>query len=272
MRTKKPKSKTISMDKIKFTFYGDLLGISNLYLIDKAIAYQKLDQFYNDVYHYFHQFSRTFTTTELDIFLFSDSLFITGAKFETALSHLARLYYDLFAKQIFLRGVFVCGRLDFDPRITVRNLKKMLPKTDVLYRAITLEKTVKGARLLIEKELAKKILPNEWLTDELYQKNVVKINYPHDDIRRKIVLHKEWKSYEYLWPWSDGIGIHGVDIDSAMAMIMNPQKALSKLKTRVPSLVEEHYDETISLFTLSKIRRDITDSAFVKLRKKPKTP
>ena len=47
-----------------------------------------------------------------------------------------------------LRGAIVDKALEMDPRLTLDNFTKQLPKNDTLARAVSLEKTQKGARLL----------------------------------------------------------------------------------------------------------------------------
>ena len=178
-------------DNMDFTFHGDVLGTSNLFAIDMNLAISKLHIFYDAVYDVFNDSCHRFSEHELSIFLFSDSIFITGNKLRTTIENLAYLYRLLFWDQIFLRGATVGGRLEYEPRVELRNLTKKLPKDDVLYRSVALEKYAKGARLLVDTALAKILLPEAWLTDELYSQNVITHGLSMDDFRRRIVLHRE---------------------------------------------------------------------------------
>ncbi|MDH5186554.1 MAG: hypothetical protein OEZ20_06825 [candidate division WOR-3 bacterium] len=249
----------LDFDNIEFTFHGDLLGTSNLYQIDKDLAYNKLSSFYNTVWNIFNLISKKFDKSKLNIILFSDSIFITGCKLKITLEHLAKMYWELFKDQIFVRGAIVEGHLDFDPRLELSNLTKNLPKGDVLFRAVTLEKQVKGAHLLIEKQLAKKLLPEKWLTDELYSKNTLNPPYPRADFRRRIILHREWIAYEYLWTWlPDDTEEFLEGFSESAELKSNPEKTLTRISLRVPQIVSSHYEETRELFSMAKQRSKIT--------------
>jgi hypothetical protein len=85
---------------------------------------------------------------------------------------LHRVYVNLFYKGLLLRGAMVKGKLSFDPRLDTQNYEKKLPSDDTLARAVGLESKFKGARLIIENELANELLRtnrvNDWMTTEGY--------------------------------------------------------------------------------------------------------
>jgi hypothetical protein len=194
----------INLDNIPFTFYGDLLGVSNYYRIDADTAYEKLNFFYNETYDILGSIERIKSNNyDLQVFLFSDSIFITGTSLETTLRHLSYLYSILFQNSLLLRGAIVYDKLTFDPRIELRNMVKQLPKTDVLFRAVELEKRNKGARLVMEKKLAQMILPKKWYTTEGFIQERRDPRIPKDCIRRKIRTTPSWEAYEFLWPLID---------------------------------------------------------------------
>ncbi len=247
-----------NLENYDFTFHGDLLGISNLYSIDQTLANETLDVFYNLV---FSRFKEMANNNEAKIFIFSDSIFITGSKIEKTLNILGGLYYTLFSKNIFLRGALVRGKLKFDPRIELDNLIKQLPSTDVLYRAISLEKNVKGMRLLIEKEIAKEILPKEWLTEDKYKMNVGLSGYDKYDFRRKIILAREWNAYEYLWPlalkFSDAL-LGGIP-EFAKRILRNPREIIDEIMIQIPEDTRIHLEETKNLFDRASFRYKATN-------------
>lgn len=249
-------------DRIDFTFYGDLLGTSNFFSVNMDLAIDRLHYYYNTVFEIFKDVCQQFNKKELSIFLFSDSIFVTGDKLKTSILHLAHLYRLLFWKQIFLRGAMVNGRLEYEPRVELRNLTKKLPMGDVLFRAVALEKYAKGARLLIDKDLARILLPKEWLTDELYSKHVTTHSINNDDFRRRIVLHREWRSYEYLWPWKPGPRKYPRGDSEMVQLMRDPDTTLSRLAMRVPRVVSHHYIETKDLFEFAEQRRKLTEDAF----------
>lgn len=93
----------------------------------------------------------------------------------------------------------VGGLLDFESIIQLDNFKKELPRTDVLFRAVKLEKSYKGSRLLIEKELAQNILPSEWYyTFDEYEENVLihRDDTPVNSFKRKIAPNQDSLAYQ----------------------------------------------------------------------------
>ena len=60
-----------------------------------------------------------------------------------------------------LRGAMVEHALQKEPRVEAKHFRKFLPTNDTLARAVGLEKTVKGARLLIEPTLAARLLAGQ---------------------------------------------------------------------------------------------------------------
>jgi hypothetical protein len=255
--------KEIDVDNIEFTFFGDLLGISNLYRIETTLAKQKLDIFYNKV---FAKFKDMALAGEVRGFLFSDSLFITSKKLKTILVKLGDLYEELFENNILIRGAIVSGMLAFDPRVQLDNLPKAFPSTDVLFRVSSLEKSVNGMRLLIEKELATIILPKEWLTDELYKNNTILNSFDEYDFRRKIILTSEWNAYEYLWMCHlNPSEISEDPISNLMERLTrSPYEIINERIFQIPKAVRVHLEETKEIFERTGKRWKITHDTFKK--------
>src|SRR5882724_8928798 len=101
-----------------FTFYGDLLGISNAYKVSPDAAYEKLDRFYNLC---FQHLKSACSGNHARVNLFSDSIFFWGDNQRLALQLLKQLYVDLTSEGLLLRGAIVDGKLGFEPRFTVEN-------------------------------------------------------------------------------------------------------------------------------------------------------
>lgn len=231
-------------NRIPFTYYGDLLGVSNFYRIDAETAYQKLSFFYNETYLLFRELERV-DGYDLRIFLFSDSIFITGTLLEPTLRHLGYLYSVLFQNNLLLRGAIVHGELTFDPRLELSNMIKQLPEGDVLFRAVELEKRNKGARLVMEKRLAQMILPNKWFTTEGYFQTRIDPNIPTDSIKRKIRTTPTWGAYEYLWPLIDVDNLNGRQVKFYYPDYV---KKINELKRIVPEEASINIKETRKLF------------------------
>ena len=153
-----------------FTFFGDLLGISADYRLSPRLAYDKLNEFYNTAFDCLSPYCGG-NQQKVTVNCFSDSLLVWGNGAEVILKHLQTLYINLFQKGLLLRGAIVKGRLEKDPRLELANFRKFLPTDDTLARAVGLERTGKGARLLISPALAESLLA--WISTE---KNSPKIS------------------------------------------------------------------------------------------------
>lgn len=187
-----------------FTFYGDLLGIASAYRLGGEAAYQKLNAFYDTVFGRLEPLCDQ--PRHIHIQMFSDSLVIWGQGAKEILECLQDVYLDLIRKNLLLRGAIVDGALEKEPRVEAKNFRKFLPTNDTLARAVGLEKTGKGARLLIEPSLAAKLLKDQpdWLTVEGYVQNV-SADLPRSDVLRRICPTPSGTSHELLYFWkTDG--------------------------------------------------------------------
>lgn len=223
-------------DNIPFTYYGDLLGISEYYKISENEGYNKLNSFYNTVYRNFRE-----TDHNMKVFLFSDSLFITREKFETVLNSLGRLYNDLLEQDLLIKGAIVKGFLEFDPRLELKNWEKRLPTGNILFRAVGLEKQAQGIRLIIEKSLAQDILPEElYGFPTSYFRVFNSLNIGEDSILRKIMWSSDMNAYDYLWFNQD---LTNIELLRHREIIQK----LKEIKRHVNKKAQIHYSETIRL-------------------------
>lgn len=244
---------------MSFTFYGDLLGISTLYKLSAAVAYEKLNEFYNTTF--FSLDDEWERENNIRTMMFSDSLIITGsATAETALNQLLLVYMKLLHKGILLRGAIVSGELTFEPRITRESFMKLLPKDDTLARAAGLEGTQKGARLLIEPALAREILASEkdWLTQEGYVRNVAGSSSPrYESVLRRVCPTPDGTCYEllYFWICNRELNHHATDYRRKI-------DELNEIKSMFRKDVSIHYEETINLLRRCERRQAFTDKYF----------
>ena len=258
--------KNNNLDNIPFTYYGDLLGVSNYYRIDPDIAYDKLNFFYKETYNVLRDIERKKRNEyDFEVFLFSDSIFITGTLLESTLRHLSYLYSILFNNNLLLRGAIVHGRLTFDPRIELRNIIKHLPKEDVLFRVVELEKRNKGARLVMEKKLAHLLLPKKWYTTEGYFKERIDPSIPKDSLLRKIRTTPSWSAYEFLWPLIDIQEFNGRQVKFYYTDFI---KKINHLKRIVPEEALLNIKETKKMFDNIKPELDELYDLFFKNEKR----
>ena len=231
-----------------FTFYGDLLGIASAYRLGAEAAYKKLNTFYNTVFGRLEHLADP-PGRHVHVRMFSDSLVVWGKGGKEMLRHLQNVYLDLISKNLLLRGAIVDGALEKEPRLEASHFRKFLPTNDTLARAVGLEKTVKGARLLIEPSLARKLLAGhpEWLTVEGYLENV-NPHVPRSDILRRICPTPSGTSHELLYFWkTDGVDGN----DAGEPKITERLKELAELHD---SFVAEHLRETLKLLRRSVVR------------------
>lgn len=234
-------------NQMPFTFYGDLLGVSNAYKLSSDAAYEKLDRFYNLCFQHLKSACRG---NHAKVNLFSDSIFFWGDNQRLALELLKQLYVNLISEGLLLRGAIVHGKLEFDPRFTVENFEKNLPRGDILPRAVGFASSCKGARLIVDREIAHSQLPGvEWHTVEGYlQSHQRHQNISRFDTRRYICPVPDGTAYEllYFYPIQRGIRL---DYDAVIRRLQSTSEMASKE-------VAEHYTETINLIKRSQLRAD----------------
>jgi len=242
---------------MKFTYYGDLLGISGYYRLNPSVAKEKLNQFYDITFESLSQYCRQNNMATVE--MFSDSLLFYGDDVDAAIEQLHSVYARLLYKGLLLRGAIVEGRLEFEPRLTYDNYEKKLPQDDTLARAMGLESTKKGARFLIENQLAAKLLYQypEWLTQEGY---VMSFNNPHyigvpeNNMLRRISPTPEQDTYEYLYFWISPDHRTYLNLDREFRA-----RDLEVLRSMTSESIGAHYRETIELLKRSKTRQKVTN-------------
>jgi hypothetical protein len=238
-----------------FTFFGDLLGVSGAYRLSASVAYEKLNEFYRTTFHSLSVYCQN--NPDLQVNLFSDSILIWGPDPEAILEQLSQVYVKLFHKGILLRGALVDKTLQVDPRIRLENFEKFLPTNDTLARAVGLEKTEKGARLLVAPALAECLLDGnrEWLTVEGYIDNP-KPQIPATSILRRICPTPSGNSYELLYYWiaADRLAHDKTDYHEA-------RRRLKEIAEYLQPESAVHYQETVRLLHRCELRQKRTDEA-----------
>jgi len=242
---------------IPYTFYGDLLGISNYYKLDPETAYEKLDKFYAITYRNLSNYCHN-NSNVVNVNMFSDSILIYGDNAKEILVKLCSLYVNLVSENLLLRGAIVDGKLQYDERIELNNFQKKLPYTNLLAMAVGLEKSVKGSRLLIDKRLAKKLLNGQlssWLTIDGYLDNYdIQSDISSNDILRKICLTPNHRCYELLYFWNYNEFLH----DNNLEKKLNLKDKLKEIAKMSDSTISKQYNETIALLDRSFHREQYT--------------
>lgn len=192
---------------MEFTFFADLVGISSLYRAEGDAAYNALNDFYNEVFYGLDAFHGA-DTHNREVHMLSDSILVSGEDIQVFVESMAPVYANLLKKGLMLRGGAVRGKIHWDTRIQSQNFRKMLPQTDVLARAASFEKSVKGARFLLDGDLARHLQhpKPQWLTEQGYINDRCK----GDDaliLQRAVVPLPNGAAWEVLYPllagWDD---------------------------------------------------------------------
>jgi len=226
---------------MEYTFYGDLLGIGSAYRLGANTAKEKLTAYYDVTFRVLDAFD--------EVEMFSDSLFIKGDDAAKAVVRIARVFAILLDKGLLLRGAMVKGKLSFEPLITKQNFEKRLPDDDTLARAAGLEKMQKGARFLIESELANDLLHNvpDWKSHDGYLRSINAA--PADSFLRRICPTPDSSSYEYLYYWSSDLPLDKYE---------TAKKNLKDILPMCGKATREQYEETIALIERCRHRHQIT--------------
>lgn len=235
-----------------YTYYGDLLGISALYRLDPTAAYNQLDKFYNKIYSLLSGYCET--KNDVSVSMFSDSMVIYGNETEKILEHLQEIYLGLIRNCLLIRGALVKGKLQFDPRITMKNFRKQLPQDDTLARAVSLASSQKGARLLIESALASELLSAYpgWLLPCGYMLNI-EHEVPIGDVLRRISPTPDCLGYEmlYFWKITD-------EPDNQQNQLEGIRSQISILSATLSDEISIHYRETQALLERCVLRESVT--------------
>lgn len=239
---------------MQFTYYGDLLGVSRYFKLSPEVAYSKLNMFYNITFSSLESYCRA--NSRIEVNMFSDSFLMWGNDAIEALRQLHNVYRKLLDHCLLLRGAMVSKRLKIDPRLTLSNFQKMLPKDDTLARAVGLENSQKGARLIIENQLARSIFQHcqQWLTHEGYIAGV-KLHPQNEDVLRRICPVPDNNTYEFLYFWPPEQDTDAASPDySIKEDLKETQKMLAKE-------LQVHYRETSQLLMRCNRRNRFTEKA-----------
>jgi len=189
--------------------------------------------------------------------MFSDSVVMWGEGAAEILEQLQLVYLDLIEKNLLLRGALVDGALEKQPRVEAKDFRKFLPTNDTLARAVGLENTVKGARLLIESALANKLLiaHPEWLTIEGYIEHRYPL-IPVSSVLRRICPSPSGNSYEVLYFWRQTPVVPQGATRTENDRVAERLKEVAEFQD---PYVADHLHETLRLFRRSEIRRRRTE-------------
>ena len=227
-----------------FTYYGDLVGMSSLYAASPNEAYKRLNTYYNTTFFGLSSYYEANQTRKVE--MYSDSIVVRGDSPGIFIETLACVYGSLLKDGLLLKGGLVSGRFEYDVRIQADNYQKKLPNSDVLARAVSLEKKVKGSRLIVESEVAHELLQRcpEWITLEGYLRNP-KLGNRDLKLQRSLIPLPDGSAYEVLYPVIEA---------PEEAIVDKRISELDYMITALPKEVSVHHTETKRLYEHSRKR------------------
>src|SRR5437762_2232052 len=138
-------------DPRRIVAYSDLLGFSELVVKELDLAKQLLSQFYT-----FAQSTKVENSyADLELFLFSDFLFVQGDRVESVVNYMCQLYrralqYSMNSPApMLIRGGVARGGVITQQRRAAPQVTKNFIVSPALTHAVKMEALVKGQRLLI---------------------------------------------------------------------------------------------------------------------------
>ncbi|HEX7047906.1 MAG TPA: hypothetical protein VF275_10100 [Gammaproteobacteria bacterium] len=180
-------------DPRKIVAYSDLLGFSELVVKDRAAATQLLSDFYNLA-------QRTKADTrfqDLELFLFSDFLFVQGSAVEEVANYMCILYRkalrytDRSPAAMLIRGGIARGGVFSQERHEAPNVTKNFIVSSALTHAVKMESLVKGQRLLISAKEREEI-------DHFYNAQINAVCYDQPSLKPS-KLFKKYRYQDLLW-------------------------------------------------------------------------
>lgn len=230
-------------DPRRIVAYSDLLGFSELAVQKPETASQLLSDFYN----YAQNIKVQNSYEDLELFLFSDFLFVQGDRVERVVNYMCQLYRRALEHSkhseapMLIRGGVARGGVVTQQRREAPQVTKNFIVSPALTHAVKMESLVKGQRLLVSAKEREEI-------DHFWNSGINAICYDQPSLKPS-ELFKKYRYQDLLWardlsqPYADSrlatmknIGI------SAKLYRENSQKSKG---------VVAHYAETLRICLLS---------------------
>jgi len=223
--------------------YSDLLGFSELAVQKPEIASQLLSDFYNHAQNIKVQN----TYEDLELFLFSDFLFVQGDRVERVVNYMCQLYRQALQYSehsetpMLIRGGVARGGVVTQQRREAPQVTKNFVVSPALTHAVKMESLVKGQRLLVSAKEREEI-------DHFWNSGINAICYDQPSLKPS-ELFKKYRYQDLLWardlaqPYADSrLATMRLIVVSAKLYRENSQK---------PKGVVAHYAETLRICLLS---------------------
>lgn len=230
-------------DNQRVVAYTDLLGFSELVVNEHYQAKQLLSDFYN--------LSQNTKVNEgyedLELFLFSDFLFVQGDDVSSVVNYMCRLYrgalkYSKDSQNTMLcRGGIARGGVITQQRRQAPNVTKNFIVSPALTHAVKMELLVKGQRLLLSANEREEL-------SHFWNKNIESICYDQPSVKPSKLFIK-YKYQDVLWA-RDLAKPHNESKTETVELI-NIASDLFRKHYKKPKSVSLHYAETLRICMLS---------------------
>lgn len=227
----------------KTVAYTDLLGFSNLVVSDPDLAKNLLSDFYNksQIIKVNHGFD------DLELFLFSDFLFVQGYDVSLVVNYTCRLYREALkysetsVRPMLCRGGIARGAVITQKRRQAPKVIKNFIVSPALTHAVNMEGLIKGQRLLLAANELEEL-------SHFWNRNIHSICYDQPSIRPSKLFLK-YRYQDLLW--ARDLAKEYADSKCETGALVRIAAKLFRDNYSQPKVVNVHYAETLRICMLS---------------------
>ena len=230
-------------DPRRVVAYSDLLGFSELVVSNPNVAKELLSHFYNIAQDTKQQDRHR----ELELFLFSDFLFVQGDRVELVVNFMCELYRralhysDTAQSPMLIRGGVARGGVVTQNRREAPQVTKNFIVSPALAHAVKMEQLVKGQRLLITAKEREEI-------EHFWNHNIHSVCYDQPSIKPS-ELFKKYRYQDLLW--ARDTSLSRADARRATMGNIRTAERLFRANYNLPKSKSIHYAETLRICLLS---------------------
>lgn len=230
-------------DPRRIVAYSDLLGFSEIAVRQPETASQLLSDFYN----YAQNIKVQNFYEDLELFLFSDFLFVQGDRVERVVNYMCQLYrqalqYSEHSKApMLIRGGVARGGVLTQQRREAPQVTKNFIVSPALTHAVKMETLVKGQRLLISAEEREEI-------DHFWNSGINAICYDQPSLKPS-ELFKKYRYQDLLW--ARDLSQPYVQSRKETMQYIEIAAKLYRDNSNKPKCIVAHYAETLRICLLS---------------------
>jgi hypothetical protein len=230
-------------DPRRIVAYSDLLGFSTLVVKSPGIARDLLSAFYNSA----QSIKVRNAYEDLELFLFSDFLYVQGDRVTDVVNYMCELYREALQYSehgpaaMLIRGGIARGGVLTQERREAPKVTKNFVVSPALTHAVKMESVVKGQRLLISAKEREK-LDHFWNTD------IHAITYDQPSLKPSSLFEK-YRYKDLLW--ARDLSVAPEESRTHTMRYIEIAKKLFLKNVDETAAVQIHYSETLRICLLS---------------------